>query len=71
MTPKQRRTEIKRLLSLLNDHNRFIFMKMYSPYDASADINGVVDTMPAKKLQWALTQCQNSYYQLFKIIKNG
>lgn len=71
MTPKQKRTEIKRLLWLLDEHNRVIFMKMYSPFDASADINGVVDNMPAKQLSWALQQCQNSYYKLFKVIKSA
>ena len=71
MTPKQKRTEIKRLLARLTPENRRIFNLMYSPYDVTADVNGVVDTMPAKKLQWALTQCQNSYYNLFKIIKHS
>lgn len=71
MTPKQRRTEIKRLLSRLNDHNREIFNRMYSPNDIHQDVNDTVDSMPAKKLPWALTQCQNSYYSLFKIIKHS
>lgn len=71
MTPKQRREEIKRLLSRLNSHNRDIFNRMYSPNNILRDVNDTVDNMPAKQLQWALTQCQNSYYNLFKVIKRG
>lgn len=68
MTPKQKRSEIKRILSLLEDHNREIFMRMYSHEDLSRDINEVVDTMPAKRLDWALSQCKSSYHQIFKIL---
>ena len=71
MTPKQKRTEIKRLLSLLDESNRLVFKRMYSHLDITKDINLVVDDMPAKQLQWALQQCQNSYYKLFKVIKSA
>jgi hypothetical protein len=71
MTPKQKRTEIKRLLSLLDESNRTMFKRMYSHLDITKDINLVVDDMPPKKLQWALQQCQNSYYTLFKVIKRA
>jgi hypothetical protein len=69
MTPKQQREEIKRLLSLLNERNRTVFNLMYSPDNTNNDVNDTVDKMPAKKLNWALTQCQHSYYNLFKVIK--
>ena len=71
MTPKQKRTEIKRLLSFLEDKNRLTFNRMYSPNDIHQDINNTVDLMPTKQLSWALTQCQNSYYNLFRTIKRG
>lgn len=71
MTPKQKRTEIKRILAKLPDGNRNIFMRMYSHEDLARDINEVVDTMPAKKLNWALQQAENTYYGLFNIIKNS
>lgn len=68
MTPKQKRTEIKRILSKLEDDNRMIFKRMYSHNDLDKDINLVVDAMPAKKLDWALQQCKNTYYRIFKIL---
>lgn len=71
MTPKQKRAEIKRLLSLLDESNRTIFNRMYSPLDITQDVNITVDSMPAKQLSWALTQCQNSYYKIFKVIKSA
>jgi len=46
-------------------------MLMYSYPDLSKDINLVVDEMPAKKLPWALQQCQNSYYAIFQILKKS
>jgi hypothetical protein len=71
MTPKQKRTEIKRILSKLTDGNRNIFMQMYSPFDLDKDINLVVDKMPAKQLNWALQQTQTSYHRIFRILKNS
>lgn len=68
MTPKQKRTEIKRILSKLEDDNRMIFKRMYSHNDLDKDINLVVDAMPAKQLDWALQQCKNTYYRIFKIL---
>lgn len=72
MTPKQLRAEIKRLLSLLEDKHRRGFVLMYAPDPKNnPDVYDIVDSMEAKKLQWALKQCQNSYYTLFKVIKNA
>jgi len=68
MTPKQKRTEIKRILSKLEDDNRMIFKRMYSHDNLDKDINLVVDAMPAKQLDWALQQCKNTYYRIFKIL---
>ena len=69
MTPKQKRTEIKRILSLLEEDNRKIFKRMYSNNDLDKDINIVVDSMPAKQLSWALSQCEKSYHSIFQILK--
>lgn len=66
---KKQRQEIKRLLSLLEDHNRNTFMLMYSHQDLKKDINLVVDEMPTNKVKWALAQCQNSYNKVFEILK--
>lgn len=68
MTPKQKRTEIKRILSKLEDSNRLVFKRMYSHGDLKKDINLVVDEMPASKLNWALQQCKNSYHEIFRIM---
>jgi hypothetical protein len=68
MTPKQKRTEIKRILSKLEDSNRIVFKRMYSHGDLEKDINLVVDDMPAPRLNWALQQCKNSYHEIFRIM---
>ena len=68
MTPKQTRTEIKRILSKLDDSNHLVFKRMYSHTDLEKDINLVVDDMPAKQLNWALQQCKASYHQIFRIL---
>lgn len=68
MTPKQKRTEIKRILSKLEEDNRMIFKRMYSHTDLEKDINLVVDDLPAKQLDWALQQCKNTYHSIFKIL---
>mgnify|MGYP000373306133 CR=1 FL=1 len=68
MTPKQKRIEIKRILSKLDDSNHLVFKRMYSHTDLEKDINSVVDDMPAKQLNWALQQCKASYHQIFRIL---
>lgn len=69
MTPKQKRAEIKRILSKLEESNRNVFMRMYSHENLEKNINDVVDGMPTKKLDWALTQVKNTYYHIFKILQ--
>jgi hypothetical protein len=69
MTPKQKRTEIKRILACLEDKNRKVFNLMYAPLDHGQDVNITVDSLPAKKLDWALRQCTASYHQIFDILK--
>lgn len=68
MTSKQRREEIKRLLSMMDNGHITVFKRMYAHGDMDKDINLVVDEMPRAKLQWALQQCETSYYKLFAIL---
>jgi hypothetical protein len=69
MTPKQKRSEIKRILSKLEESNRNVFMRMYSHKNLEKNVSDVVDEIPSKKLDWALTQAKNSYYKIFKILQ--
>ncbi len=69
MTLKEKRERIKFILSKLEDSNRNVFMRMYSHEDLSRDINDVVDSMPSKKVNWALEQCKATYYKIFKILE--
>lgn len=68
MTTQKKRTEIKRILSKLDDDNRLMFKRMYSNNNLEKDINLVVDDMPTKQLDWALQQCKNTYHKIFKIL---
>lgn len=54
------RCEIKKGLEQLSDVAQTIFKRMYSKEGLEVDINIVVDNMPEDKLDWALTQVENS-----------
>ena len=54
------RNELKAGLSKLPESNQLIFKRMYSHKNLDADINDVVDSMPADKLDWAMQQVQRS-----------
>lgn len=69
LTAKQKRTKIKYILSKLDELNHQVFNRMYSPDNLEQDVNITVDNMPAAQLTWALVQCQNTYYQVFNILK--
>lgn len=71
LSPKKMRERIKFVLPKLSDANRAVFMRMYSPDNPTADINEVVDSIPTKKLKWALQQVENTYYKIFKIINSA
>ena len=71
MSMMHQRNEIKRLLPKLTEHERIIFMRLYSPFDLKKDIIKVVDDMPSKNVDWALTQVQNSYTRIFRILKTA
>jgi len=69
MNHKQLRAEIKRILGFLDEGNHSVFKKMYNSHtDVNRDINLIVDEMPRNELKWALTQCNNSYHRIFRIL---
>ena len=54
------REQIKKGLAQLEDAHRLRFNRMYSHENLEKPVNDVVDTMPEEKLNWALTQVENS-----------
>lgn len=54
------RKEIKVGLHQLPETCQSLFVKMYSHDDLSRTIDEVVDRMPEGKLDWALSQVENS-----------
>lgn len=57
---KQKRIKLKQLLGSLPASNVDIFKRMYSPNDLGKDINIIVDEMHYSKLDWAISQCENT-----------
>lgn len=65
------RNTLKTNLAMLKESNHRIFKLMYARDDGKSveaaeamDINDVVDIMDAKKLDWAMTQVENSLAKL-------
>ena len=54
------RNEIKEGLAQLPNGWQLMFKRMYANGDLNSDINDVVDTMSADKLDWAMQQVQRS-----------
>lgn len=54
------RQQIKEGLKQLPDSWQTIFKRMYSHDNLDCDIETVVDNMPDGKLDWALSQVENS-----------
>lgn len=54
------RQKIKEGLSKLSEGHQIIFKRMYSHKNLKLPIDEVVDNMPKEKLDWVLTQVQNS-----------
>ena len=54
------RNELKAGLAVLPLTHHAIFKRMYSKNNLDADIGDVVDSMDEDKLDWAMTQVQNS-----------
>jgi len=60
------RDTLKAGLAQLPSSNQYVFKCMYSFNNLDKDINDVIDTIPAEKLDWAMTQVQNSLDKLQK-----
>lgn len=58
------RDSLKRGLKRLPEKWQLTFKRMYSHKDLEKDIEAVVDDMPTDKLDWALTQVENSLKKL-------
>lgn len=54
------RNYLKELLSKLPEANHLLFKRMYSHKNLELPINEVVDNMPDDKVDWAVTQCENT-----------
>lgn len=48
------------LLSQCNEYQQSIFKRMYSPKDLSKPIEKVVGGMDPEKIDWAVTQVENT-----------
>lgn len=60
------RDKIKEGLSQLPESWGNMFKRMYNKGNLETSINEVIDNMPTKKLDWALTQVENSIKKLNK-----
>jgi len=54
------REYLKKGLAQLPDKNQLLFKRMYSHQDTDKPIDKVVDDMTTDKLDWAMTQVQNT-----------
>lgn len=54
------RNKIKEGLGKLSEKHKLRFNQMYSFKNLDKDVNEVVDEMSEEKLDWALTQIENS-----------
>lgn len=54
------RNTLKTDLAKCTDKEKDVFIRMYSPGQTPQFINDVVNTMPVEKLDWAMTQVQNT-----------
>lgn len=61
------REEIKQGLKQLPESWQLMFKSMYSHENINLDIDAVVDNMPDEKIDWALTQVENSLSKLKKL----
>jgi len=58
------RESLKEGLKKLPEKWQLTFRRMYSHEDLEKDISIVVDEMPIERLDWALTQVENSLNKL-------
>lgn len=57
---KYAREQIKSGLNQLEEECQMLFKRMYSHNDLKKSIEKVVDDMPTDKLNWALSQIENT-----------
>lgn len=60
------RQQIKEGLKQLPDNWQMMFKRMYSHNNLDCDIVTVVNNMPDEKLDWALSQVENSLKKIGK-----
>ena len=51
---------LKELLSKLNEDNHLLFKRMYTPMNLDQSINDAVDKMEDNRIDWAISQCENT-----------
>ena len=57
---KEANSILKSMLEKCTEQQIHIFKRMYSPKDLELNINEVVENMPDDKIDWAMTQVQNT-----------
>ena len=65
------RQKIKEGLSKLSEGHLAVFRRLYSHENSKLSIDEIVDNMSEKKLDWALTQVQNSLKKLQREKEGG
>ena len=65
------REKIKEGLSKLSEGHQAVFKRLYSHENLELPIDKIVDNMPEGKLDWALTQVQNSLKKLQREKEGG
>ena len=61
------RQQIKEGLAKLPESHQHLFKRMYSHKNLELPINDVVDNMSKEKLDWALTQVENSLDKILNV----
>lgn len=57
---KAGRNILKELLAQCTEGQQMMFKKMYSPKNLELPINDAVDKMNPDKIDWAISQCENT-----------
>ena len=63
MNKKQKIQKIIEGLDLCTKEQQDIFLKLYKNFSDSPDYKEVVKALPARRLDWALTQVLNTIFQ--------
>lgn len=65
------RAQIKNILDSLPEENQKVFKMMYSHDDLNRPISDIVDNMVPKRLEWALTQVENTIIKRREMKRNN